>query len=53
MMLEAKAYGMMLEAKAQSYDSYGLFRTTHSPNPTLYSHIMVFFQGSLHLLAPQ
>ena len=32
---------MMLGSKAPNYDTYGLFRATHSHNPTLYSHIGV------------
>ena len=31
---------MMSGAKAPNYDTYGLFRATHSHNPTLYSHIV-------------
>ena len=31
---------MMSEAKAPDFDAYGLFRATHSHNPTLYSHIV-------------
>ena len=31
---------MMLGSKAPDFDAYGLFRATHSHNPTLYSHIV-------------
>ena len=30
----------MLGSKAPNNDANGLFRATHSPNPTRYSHIM-------------
>ena len=32
---------MMLGSKAPNNDANGLFRATHSHNPTRYSHIMV------------
>ena len=31
---------MMSESKTPDFDAYGLFRATHSHNPTLYSHIV-------------
>ena len=31
---------MMLGSKAPNYDTYGLFRASHSHNPTPYSHIV-------------
>ena len=31
---------LMSESKAPDFDAYGLFRATHSHNPTLYSHIV-------------
>ena len=31
---------MMLGSKAPDFDAYGLFRATHSLNPTQYSHIV-------------
>ena len=31
---------MMSGSKAPDSDAYGLFRATHSHNPTLYSHIV-------------
>ncbi|WP_440527675.1 hypothetical protein [Simiaoa sp.] len=31
---------MMSGSKAPDFDAYGLFRATHSHNPTLYSHIV-------------
>ena len=31
---------MMSGAKAPDFDAYGLFRATHSHNPTRYSHIV-------------
>ena len=31
----------MSGSKAPDFDAYGLFRATHSHNPTRYSHIMV------------
>ena len=33
---------MMSGSKAPDSDAYGLFRATHSHNPTLYSHIAGF-----------
>ena len=30
---------MMSGSKVPDFDAYGLFRATHSHNPTLYSHI--------------
>ena len=30
----------MLGSKAPDFDAYGLFRATHSHNPTQYSHIV-------------
>ena len=32
---------VMSGSKAPDFDAYGLFRATHSHNPTLYSHIGV------------
>ena len=34
------AYIMMSGSKAPDFDAYGLFRATHSHNPTQYSHIV-------------
>ena len=31
---------MMSGSKAPDFDAYGLFRATHSHNPTQYSHIV-------------
>ncbi len=31
---------MMSESPPPDFDAYGLFRATHSHNPTLYSHIV-------------
>ena len=31
---------VMSGSKAPDFDAYGLFRATHSHNPTLYSHIV-------------
>ena len=31
---------MMSESKTPDFDAYGLFRATHSHNPTQYSHIV-------------
>ena len=31
---------MMSGAKAPDFDAYGLFRATHSHNPSQYSHIV-------------
>ena len=39
---------MMLGSKAPNNDANGLFRATHSRNPTRYSHIMVL---TLHFYA--
>ena len=36
----AKLIYKMLGAKAPNYDACGLFRATHSHNPTQYSHIV-------------
>ncbi len=36
------AYIMMSGSKAPDFDAYGLFRATHSHNPTQYSHIVGF-----------